>query len=123
VAPGDIWNSVAPDKADPASPYIVFKLPSEPIELFTSDSRWGATRITFESVASTAAIARAVSDALLVAFGGTHEDDGISLAFAGGVTTPLVLEDRSQAGRHARGKGTARIFVNTLTYLARTRLG
>lgn len=122
LATGGLFHSTAGDTADPAVPYVVFDVMSEPIELITSDSRWGATSITFDAVASTEAAADAVADALLAAFSGPDGDTGITLAFDGGSTTPLVLEDRSQGAWHSRGRGSSRIFKSCLRYLARTRL-
>lgn len=118
IAPGGLFNNQAEDSSDPATPYIVFRISSDAIEYISDTSQWGATRVKFECCAVGAEVANTMAQAIIDAF-----KPGISLSFMTGVTTPFVMEDRSQADRPMRGKGTVKTYKSCVNYLARTRLG
>lgn len=122
-APGGIFNGMAKDGADPSSPYVVFKIASDPTEYLSNSSRWGVTRIKFDAIASTAEAANVAARAIIDLFGGYSGIDGIRLDFEDGFTTAFVLDDRSQGASPTRGKGNQRIFKSYVCYSTKVRQG
>ncbi len=98
-------------------PYIVFRVTASPMSWVSSTSYWDETRIRFECYGQAAEQASAMAQALVNAF------DGGTLSFEAGVSTPLILADRSKAAGQGRAKGNVRVFRATVDYGCKTRLG
>ena len=98
-------------------PYIVFRVTASPMGWLSSTSYWDETKIRFECFAATPEAASAMAQALVAAF------DGQTLSFETGITTPLILSDRSKAADRSRAKANTRVFRATVDYGCKTRLG
>ena len=121
AAAAPLFNSSA--KGDGVPPFVLIRLASSVTSFESDTSTWSEARLRLDAVAATAAQAASIRLAIHDAFVGPDGLQGASLSFAGGVSSPLLVADKSDSAPAQRLRGGVPQFWATILFRAQVRSG